>query len=411
MFLWQMEIEMPEAIKTAAIILAAGRGMRMGDAIDGPKQYQPLDHTGLTVLGCALDTFLSSPAVDRVQVVIHPDDVALYEAIAPDHPKLLEPVFGGSTRQESGLAGLEALDELSPLKILIHDAARPFLSHNLIEEVIAGIEDGQCALPATAVSDTVKRAGKTPGGLYVTGTLPREEIHLAQTPQGFVFRAILESHQRARSETLDSFTDDCAIAEWAGMRVRLVPGETSNIKITTIEDLHMASKTQEAQAFRLPDVRTGNGYDVHRLVEGDGVILCGIKLPGDRKLDGHSDADVALHAITDALLGTVGEGDIGSHFPPSDPVWKGAASHRFLEHACAIVREKGGVISHLDVTIICEMPKVGPYREEMRKRVADICGIDVARVSVKATTHERIGTIGRGEGISAMATASVVIAP
>lgn len=405
------EYTMPENILNAAVVLAAGRGMRMGDTLDGPKQYQQINSLGQTVLGKVVDAFLGSAAIGLVQVVIHPDDRELYTASVADHPKLLKPVFGGETRQESGLKGLVALEEHAPVKVLIHDAARPFVTHQLIEEVLAGVDENHCALPAIGVFDTVKRALHTETGLIVEETIPRADVFLAQTPQGFPFGAILEAHRAAEHAGLSEFTDDCAIAEWAGMKARLVQGAPQNRKITTLDDLKLMQQNsiREPQ-FKLPDVRTGFGYDVHRLVPGDGVILCGVTLPSDKKLEGHSDADVALHAITDALLGTIGEGDIGSHFPPSDPVWKGASSDRFLKHACALVRERGGVISHLDVTIICEEPKVGPHRDAMCSSVAGICGIEVARVSVKATTHERIGTIGRGEGISAMANATVVIA-
>jgi len=396
---------------TAGLILAAGRGHRMGDKIDGPKQYQPIGGLkGVTVLGQTVDSFLACEAIDMVQVVIHPDDMAYYIASVTDHPKLLPPVHGGATRQESSCFGLEALSGQRIDRVLIHDAARPFVTGTLIDNTIAAIADETCALPAVMVSDTVKRSDCVDGNWFVRETLSREGLFLAQTPQGFVFASILAAHRDAKEAELKDFTDDCAVAEWSGMKTRIVEGDPANTKITTFEDLQKANMANPAeQQFTVPDVRTGLGYDVHRLVPGDGVILCGITLPSNRKLDGHSDADVALHALTDALLGTIGDGDIGSHFPPSDPVWSGAASDRFLAHACALVREKSGTISHLDVTIIGERPKIGPYREAMRERVADICALDLKRISVKATTHERIGSLGREEGIAAMATATVVM--
>lgn len=400
---------MPSPRKTAAIILAAGRGQRMGESVDGPKQYLPLD-SKTSVLGKTLSVFLDSDRVDMVQVVIHPDDVTLYKSAISPHRKLLPPAFGGATRQESALNGLAALEGLSPDIALIHDAARPFPSNELVGRVIDGLTDGYCTLPAMPVSDTLKQTVDTQRGPVVTATLPRDGLFLAQTPQGFFHADILAAHRKAEQEGKNGFTDDCAVAEWAGNNILIVAGEAENFKITTLNDLKKAKEYIRMDAdFEVPDIRTGIGYDVHRLVPGDGVILCGVRLDSDRKLDGHSDADVALHALTDALLGTIADGDIGNHFPPSDPVWSGAASDQFLAHACTLVREKKGVITHLDVTIICEEPKIGPHRDAMRKSVAGICGIDPERVSVKATTHERIGTIGRGEGIAAMATASVVI--
>ena len=402
---------MPTGVKTAAIILAAGRGLRLGEAVDGPKQYQFLDTSGkTTVLSKTLAAFLESEDIDVVQVVIHPDDHELYAAAIRSDPKLLPPVPGGRTRQESSLYGLRALIEINPDQVLIHDAARPFVSLDLLTRTLASIREGLCALPALPVSDTLKKAEETETGKIVSATIPRDNLYYAQTPQGFVYRAILAAHDRAAEQNIDDFTDDCSVAEWAGMKTRIVEGAPENLKITTFDDLENAIEMNRIESeFKVPDIRTGIGYDVHRLVSGDGIILCGVKLPSDKKLDGHSDADVALHAITDALLGTICDGDIGNHFPPSDPVWKDAASDQFLAHACALVREKSGVITHLDVTIICEEPKIGPHRDAMRESIAKICQIDPDRVSVKATTHEKIGTIGRGEGIAAMATASVVI--
>jgi len=396
--------------RNAVVIVAAGRGSRM--ASDGPKQY--MDLCGQSILRRTITRFLEHPSIDLVQVVIHEEDGPLYEAAVGAHSKLLSPVFGGATRQQSALAGLEALEAHDPGKVLIHDGARPFVSGEVIDAVLDGVGAGVCALPAIAIADTIKKgsAGELP---MVEETIPRENLYLAQTPQGFDFRDILPAHRRARAQGIDSFTDDIAIGEWAGMNALLVAGSPQNRKITTRRDLELAEHMVSTEQNRLlPDIRTGNGYDIHRLVpagQDEGVVLCGIKLPFDRKLDGHSDADVGLHALTDALLGTIASGDIGSHFPPSDPKWRGASSDRFLRHACSLVAENSGHITHLDVTIICEAPKIGPHRDAMREKIAEICMIDVSRVSVKATTNEHIGAVGREEGIAALATASVVVRP
>ncbi|KGF67479.1 2-C-methyl-D-erythritol 4-phosphate cytidylyltransferase, partial [Hoeflea sp. BAL378] len=276
--------------------------------------------------------------------------------------------------------------------------------HAIIDGVLDALGAGApAALPAVAVADTLKR-GDASGD--VSGTVPRAGLFGAQTPQGFDFQAIATAHARAAADAAAEFTDDCAIAEWAGMSVRLTQGHPSNVKLTTAEDIAMANEKLSPAA--LPDVRTGNGYDVHRLVPGDHVTLCGVEIPHDQRLDGHSDADVGLHALTDALLATCGAGDIGDHFPPSDPQWRGAASEIFLAHAARIVCDAGGVIMNADVTLIAEAPKIGPHRQEMRAALARILGISIDRCSVKATTNETIGFAGRREGIASIATASVV---
>ncbi len=386
--------------KNAAVIVAAGRGERLG-ATGGPKQYRML--AGKSVLQRTLDCFTKHPAIDIVQVVIHPDDRALYDAAVHQHEKLADPVGGGVTRQQSSRAGIEAVAAKSCVNVLIHDAARPFVSAQTIDNVLSGIASGTCALPACAVSDTLKRAKDN--GEFVE-TVSRDGLHFGQTPQGFVMTDALTAHKKAAENNLHDFTDDAAVGEWAGLSVVLVEGDRNNFKITTQEDMAMAQ--QKADKARIPDVRTGNGYDVHQLIPGKTVTLCGIEIPHTKSLSGHSDADVGLHALTDALLGTIGEGDIGSHFPPSDEKWKNAASDQFLIHATELVRGAGGSITNLDITLICEAPKIGPHRQEMRMRVAEIAGIDVNRVSVKATTNERIGFVGREEGIAAIATATVV---
>lgn len=391
--------------ENAVVIVAAGRGARMGSG-RGPKQYLMLGDR--TVLQHTISCFTQHREIASVQVVIHADDREVYDKAVAKHPKLLPPVIGGKTRQASCKAGIDALPSTLGT-VLVHDGARPFVSAATISGVIAGIAEHMCTLPATAVADTVKRS--LPGQTKIE-TVDREGLYLAQTPQGFLLAEIKAAHERAALEIDREFTDDAAIAEWAGMQVRLVQGDPGNFKITTPSDLSTAQqRTSNMNDGRtLPiDVRTGTGYDTHILGPGDGVILCGVKIPHHQSLQGHSDADVGLHALTDALLGTIGAGDIGSHFPPTDPEWKGASSDRFLEHAVALVAEAGGTISNLDVTIICEAPKIGPHRDAMRKEVARIAGIEnLTRISVKATTNEKVGFIGRGEGIAALATATVV---
>jgi 2-C-methyl-D-erythritol 4-phosphate cytidylyltransferase/2-C-methyl-D-erythritol 2,4-cyclodiphosphate synthase len=385
----------------AVVIVAAGRGERMG-VTGGPKQYRDL--AGRSVLAWATAPFLDHAEISVVQVVIHADDEALYHAAIAHHPKLLPPVIGGSTRQESVLRGLEALTATNPAKVLIHDAARPFITCGIITAVLEAIAPGTGALPACAVADTLKRAQTD---LLVSETVPRDMLYAAQTPQGFMHAEILAAHRKALAGGPAGLTDDAAVAQNAGMAVRIVPSPQWNAKLTTQSDLDAA---QMRFATTLPDVRTGNGYDVHQLEPGDFVTLCGIEIAGDRRLKGHSDADVGLHALTDALLGTIGDGDIGSHFPPSDMRWKGASSDRFLAHAISLVRAQGGTITHLDVTLVCEAPRIGPHRDGMRARIAEIAGIEIFRVAVKATTNEKIGFIGRGEGIAAIATATAVFA-
>jgi len=313
-------------------------------------------------------------------------------------------VAGGASRRASVRAGLEALATAAPRLVLVHDAVRPFVSHPIIDGVLDALKAGhKAALPAVAVADTLKR-GDISG--RVQATVPRENLFGAQTPQGFDYASITAAHARAEAEPDTDFTDDCAIAEWAGLAVQLTRGAASNLKLTTAEDLAMADET--VSRARLPDVRTGNGYDVHRLVPGDHVTLCGVEIPHDQRLDGHSDADVGLHALTDALLATIAAGDIGDHFPPSDPQWRGAASEIFLAHAASLVRKASGVIMNADVTLIAEAPKIGPHRLAMRTELARILDISIERCSVKATTNETIGFAGRREGIAAIATATVV---
>jgi 2-C-methyl-D-erythritol 4-phosphate cytidylyltransferase/2-C-methyl-D-erythritol 2,4-cyclodiphosphate synthase len=385
----------------AVVILAAGRGERAGQA-EGPKQYRKIG--GQAVIAWTLKAFMDHPAVGQIIVAIHPDDDALFREAAGEYAHRVEIVHGGETRQASTRLALEALAESFPKHVMIHDAARPFVDTDLIDRVAAAMVQSEAVLPALPVSDTIKRADLD---LNVLETVPREDLHAAQTPQAFNYQRIRYAHRQAAEAGLRTFTDDAAIAAWAGMQVRIVPGSVDNIKLTWARDITMADqRLQMASAF--PDVRTGNGYDVHAFEPGDAVWLCGVSIPHDKKLSGHSDADVGLHALTDALLATCGAGDIGTHFPPSDPQWRGAASKIFVEHAANVVRQHGGRIANADVTLICEAPKVGPNRDAMVAAMAAMLRISPSRVSVKATTNERLGFIGRAEGIAAIATATVV---
>lgn len=373
-----------------ALIVAAGRGVRAGGGL--PKQYRR--HAGRMVLSRTLSAFATHPEIAGVRVVIHPDDRALYDEAASGFA-LGEPVAGGASRQDSVLNGLEALacETPAPDIVLIHDAARCFVDAALISRVIAAIGERQGAIPGLPVSDTLKRGAE---GL-VSGTLAREGLWRVQTPQGFPFLPILAAHRAVRGASL---TDDAAVAEAQGLPVALVEGSEDNIKMTTPEDF-------ARMAHREMETRVGQGFDVHRFAPGDHVWLCGLKIPHEMALKGHSDADVSLHALTDAVLGALGAGDIGIHFPPSDPQWKGASSDRFLAHAGDLVQKAGGRILHLDVTLICEAPKIGPHKDRMRTRIAAILDIPIARVSVKATTTEELGFTGRREGIAAQAVATI----
>ncbi len=382
---------------TAALIVAAGRGHRAGGAV--PKQYAPVG--GIPVLARTLGIFLDHPQVDWVLVVTNPGDRALYEAAVPAHPKLLLPVAGDETRQGSVLNGLSALEAKSPTRVLIHDGVRPFVSPATITAVLDRLATADGALAAVPLADTLKRAGP---GDTVAATLDRTGLWRAQTPQGFRFAAILKAHQAAAAAGRLDLTDDAGVAEWAKLTVALVPGSDANRKITTAEDLALAE-----QMHASPHIRTGQGFDVHRFAPGHHVWLCGVKIAHTHALDGHSDADVGLHALTDALLGAIGEADIGTLFPNTDPRWKGAASHLFLEEAARRVRARNGSIGNVDVTLLCEAPKIAPHRDAMCTRIAEILGLARDRVAVKATTTEGLGFTGRREGIAAMATATVIL--
>lgn len=378
----------------AVLILAGGSGTRVGSDI--PKQYLTLN--GVPVIRRTVEAFLRHPSVDTVHTVIGPEDRDLYND-ALEGLDLPEPVIGGASRQASGRNGLEALSEQAPEYVLIHDAARPFIDHVVIDRVLSALERTPAVLPAIPVADTLKKGAGSPP--TVQDTVDRENLWRAQTPQGFGYAEILAAHRAASGQEL---TDDTAVAEAAGISVALVEGSEENFKITTREDLERAERVTAKMSG---ETRIGTGFDVHAFGEGDHVTLCGVRIDHDHALKGHSDADVALHAVTDALLGAIAEGDIGSHFPPSDPQWKGVASRVFLEHAVDLITARGGAIGNIDLTIICEAPKVGPYRENLRESLGEMLSIDVARISVKATTTEKLGFTGRGEGIAAQAAVTV----
>jgi 2-C-methyl-D-erythritol 4-phosphate cytidylyltransferase / 2-C-methyl-D-erythritol 2,4-cyclodiphosphate synthase len=382
--------------QVAAIVVAAGRGLRAGGEL--PKQFRRI--AGETLLEHALSAFVKAPDVAFVQPVIRQNDLALVRTLTGSM-NVLEPVSGGATRQASVRAGLEALSSRAPDIVLIHDAARPFASADLIARAIEAAKKTGAAIPALPVTDTVKRINDA--GI-IEATLDRNSIRLVQTPQAFAFSALLEAHRRAVAQGRDDFTDDAALAEWAGMTVSVFAGEPGNIKFTTPEDF---SRAEAIQSAALGDVRTGSGLDVHAFGPGDHVTLGGVRIPHSQALTGHSDADVVLHALTDAILGALADGDIGAHFPPSDPQWRGASSDRFLAFAVERVRARGGRIAHLDLTIVCEAPRIGEHRDRMRATIAKLAGISIERVGVKATTSEKLGFTGRGEGIAAYATATI----
>lgn len=390
-------------MRIAALIVAAGRGARAATDAGQPKQYCPIG--GEAMLTRTLGAFASHPQIDDILVVIHADDVSLYEAASASFAgRLLAPVKGGARRQDSVRAGLEALSTHGPDLVLIHDAARPFVDADLISRVIAGLDDEAGALPCLPVTDTLKRGE----GGRITGTVARNALWRAQTPQGFKFDAILTAHRKASEEISREFTDDAAVAEWFDLDVALVEGSEHNRKLTTAEDLAIADQMLRTEIAPAPmTTRVGTGYDVHALGPGDAVILCGVSIPHTKKLVGHSDADVGLHALTDALLGAIADGDIGVHFPPSDDRWRGASSDIFLKAAGDKIKERGGEIVHIDVTFLCETPHIGPHREAMRNFMAEALSLEIDQVSVKATTNEGLGFVGRSEGIAAMATATV----
>ena len=382
--------------RTAAILVAAGRGLRAGAG--GPKQYRMIG--GQTVIFRAMAAFCRHPEIGAVQPVLHPDDVAVFNA-ACEGLKHRAPTPGGATRQASVHAGLEALASEKPDTVLIHDAARPFVSRALISRAIEAAERTGAAIPAIAVTDTVKQVDAVGN---IEATPERARLRIAQTPQAFNYDVILKAHRRAAREGLGEFTDDAALAEWVGLTVATFEGDVANMKLTTPEDF---VREEARLAALLGDIRTGTGYDVHAFGEGDHVMICGVRVPHAKGFLAHSDGDVGLHALIDAILGALADGDIGSHFPPSDMKWKGASSDQFLKYAVERVTLRGGRIANLEVTLICERPKIGPFRDTMRARIAEIAGVDISRVAVKATTSEKLGFTGREEGIAATASATI----
>jgi 2-C-methyl-D-erythritol 4-phosphate cytidylyltransferase / 2-C-methyl-D-erythritol 2,4-cyclodiphosphate synthase len=375
-----------------ALVVAAGQGSRFGGAL--PKQYLPLG--GASILRHAVAAFAEHPRIAKVLVAIRPEDRSLFDTAVAGLPSI-SPVAGGAARQDSVRLGLEALAIYRPQRVLIHDGARPFPERQLIDRVIDGLDQAAAAIPCLPLRDTIKRAE----GRGIRETIDRSALWRAQTPQGFHFESILAAHRAAIGREL---TDDAAVAEAAGLVPLIVNGSEDNLKVTTPEDLAAAERLLAA---RQGDVRIGQGFDVHPFAAGDHLWICGVRIPHGMSLAGHSDADVGLHALTDAVLGAIGAGDIGMHFPPSDPRWRGAASDQFLSHAADLVRARGGAVAAVDVTVICERPKIAPHRAAMVERVAAILGIAPDRVSVKATTTEKLGFAGRGEGIAAQAVATV----
>ncbi|MCM2561093.1 bifunctional 2-C-methyl-D-erythritol 4-phosphate cytidylyltransferase/2-C-methyl-D-erythritol 2,4-cyclodiphosphate synthase [Lutimaribacter sp. EGI FJ00015] len=372
----------------AALIVAAGRGTRAGG--DLPKQWQVV--AGRRVADWTLAAFTGHPRIDHVVMVIHPDDVSRV-------PDGVETVPGGATRDASVRAGLEALEARGVTRVLIHDVARACVTAQVIDAVLDMLDTHAGAAPGLAVTDALWRGAAT-----VTGTQPRDGLFRAQTPQGFHFGAILAAH---RAHT-GGAADDVEVARAAGITVAITDGSDDNIKITRPQDFDRAAAILKGQQMQAPDIRLGNGYDVHRFGPGDHVVLCGVKVPHDRALQGHSDADVGMHAITDAIYGALAQGDIGRHFPPSDPQWKGVESQIFLRNAVDLARNMGFGIGNIDCTLVCEHPKIRPHAAAMQAALASITGIAVARISVKATTSERLGFTGREEGIAAIATATLV---
>lgn len=384
--------------RTNALIVAAGVGQRMGGEI--PKQYRQL--AGKSVLRRSVEAFTNHPLVDAVCVAIHPSHESLCREALAGLPVML--VHGGATRQASVRNGTQYLMQNHPAdNVLVHDAARCFIDAATITHVIEGLQDAQAVIPTLPVSDTLKTVADS----HVQQTVPRERLHAVQTPQGFNLKCLHDLHLNASSE---SATDDAALAEAAGINVRCVAGSGHNFKITTAEDWQRAE--MYAHASYIP--RTGMGYDVHRLIPQQGerrLQICGVTIPHDFVLEGHSDADVGLHALVDAILGALALGDIGSHFPPSDAKWKGADSALFVTYCREQLQERGALLTHVDITLICEAPKIAPHRAAMQQRVAELLGIETDCVSVKATTSEGLGFTGRREGIAAQAVATLQLPP
>jgi 2-C-methyl-D-erythritol 4-phosphate cytidylyltransferase / 2-C-methyl-D-erythritol 2,4-cyclodiphosphate synthase len=393
---------LPSSPRVSLLIVAAGLGERLGAEL--PKQYRDLG--GRPMLCATIEALARAHDFCATTIVIHPRAQTLYGAVldALDPAvagTLTSPAFGGATRQQSVLAGLQIQARATPEIVLIHDGARPFPAPALVRRAIEAAAQFGAAAPGVALTDTIKQIDDA--GLIVA-THDRAALRAMQTPQSFRFPLILDAHLRAAAAMVSRLTDDAAVAEWAGHRAYIFEGDPENVKITTAQDLVAARRRIFEEAA---DIRVGQGFDVHAFAEGDHVWLGGVKIAHERALSGHSDADVALHAITDALLGAIGDGDIGAHFPPEDPQWRGAKSAIFLAAAARRVRALGGIIANVDATLICEAPKIGPHRDAMRARIGQILGLELARIAVKATTSERLGFTGRREGIACMASATV----
>ncbi|WP_421694994.1 bifunctional 2-C-methyl-D-erythritol 4-phosphate cytidylyltransferase/2-C-methyl-D-erythritol 2,4-cyclodiphosphate synthase [Aestuariivirga sp.] len=383
----------------AAVIVAGGSGLRAGG--ERPKQYQLIG--GRPVIWWTCRAFLEHPAVSHVQAVIGEGHEAMFAA-ATEGLDLILPVIGGQTRQESCRIGIEAVARHEPSKVLIHDAARPFVSASLIEEVIGWLDRFQAVVPGMPVAETLKFA---PGGI-VSRTVDRSSIWAAQTPQGFHYAEILAAYRKAEAERTQGLTDDASVAEHAGIEISMIPGQIENRKLTTADDIVIADRDMMGRQLQnLPDIRVGQGIDIHPFEPGEFVTLCGVNIPYAQRLKGHSDADAALHALTDAILGTIGEGDIGTHFPPSDPQWKGAASRIFLAKAMELLEARRGLIANIDITILAEAPKIAPHVAAMKACLSPLLHLDPSRIAIKATTMEKLGAIGRKEGIMAFATVTV----
>ena len=390
---------MPQPEKTIALLVAAGKSERMEGGL--PKPYLALGQD--TILRHNIKNFLAHPAIDGVRVVIAREHHPLYRK-AIEGLTLFPCVMGGATRQDSVRLGLEALAHRAPERVLVHDVARPFASHELISRMVEALDTHKAAVPALAAIDTVKRIENG----NIVETLPRQNIVTVQTPQAFDYQTLLAAHQKARGQSL---TDDAAVCEFAGIPVATIAGDVDNFKITTKADIARMKTMLSLHT----ETRTGLGYDVHTLAAHDvetpipqqTIKLCGIKIPFTHYLVGHSDADVGLHAMVDAILGAIGAGDIGMHFPPTDRKWQGAESERFLLHAYELLKNRGGELVHIDVTLICERPKISQYREQMISHIASQLKVDAGRISIKATTTEKLGFAGRGEGIAAQAVATI----
>ncbi len=371
-----------------AIIVGAGRGVRAGG--DVPKQWQAL--AGRRVADWSVDAFLNHPDINNVVLVHHPDDAAEVATL----PTSIAKCVGGETRGQSVLAGLEFSERFNPDQVLIHDIARPCVTNAMISDCLEALRHSSAAALGVKVQDAIWHSSRN----KVSHTVDRTRLWRAQTPQAFAFNQILQAHQNQNHDA----KDDVEVAREAGIEVTIIDGDDSNLKITTPSDFLKAAQILRGNM----DIRVGNGFDVHRFEDGDHVILCGIKIPHEKSLKGHSDADVAMHAITDAIYGALAQGDIGQHFPPSDPKWAGADSSIFLRHAANLASEHGYTIQNIDCTIVCEMPKIGPVSLEMRENLSKIINLSTDRISVKATTSEKLGFTGRGEGISSLATATLV---